>query len=419
MKLTLPNLIFATALATLILRIVVHKYLMTSCDDQWGIIIDAGSSGSRAHIFTWKEDRNNDLLLSLKEVSNKKIHPGISSYSTGQLAAQSLAPLLLYSQEIIPKQCWSKTRLELLATAGMRLVDPQKTKQIFTGIQEYLINSPYAFEPKQARVVPGDEEAVFDWLSVNFAKDNFVAKNKFVGVSDLGGASTQISFEVGNGGASKAHPGVRTIQVGAHAHSIYAVSRLHMGLYEAYKNTKTEYENEISGNSFPCQIPGNYHECERLTKQFINHHANKDMSKLGNTAIAPPIKPTVTFYGLDNYAKLANVHFSLTRHPDSRELPPKAFVDPDMASFQTVAKKVCAMNWYELRNLVPRKAAKDRLLQHSCFGLIYIHLLLKEVYKMENNPLIFAHSVGDIDGSWATGAAISSFKKPVSDAQRI
>ena len=253
-----------------------HKYLMTSCDDQWGIIIDAGSSGSRAHIFTWKEDRNNDLLLSLKEVSNKKIHPGISSYSTGQLAAQSLAPLLLYSQEIIPKQCWSKTRLELLATAGMRLVDPQKTKQIFTGIQEYLINSPYAFEPKQARVVPGDEEAVFDWLSVNFAKDNFVAKNKFVGVSDLGGASTQISFEVGNGGASKAHPGVRTVQVGAHAHSIYAVSRLHMGLYEAYKNTKTEYEYEISGNSFPCQIPGNYHECERLTKQFINHHANKD-----------------------------------------------------------------------------------------------------------------------------------------------
>lgn len=422
-KLTLPNLIFCAAFSTIFLRILVY-HALSHCDKEYGLIIDAGSSGSRIHIFSWKDDNKDDLLITLNEISALKITPGISSYNTGKDAGKSLVPLIHHAEELIPRHCWSKTNIHLMATAGMRLVKNSRAKEILTGIRNYLSSLPFIFHGRNARIVPGDEEAEFDWLSINFATSAFVEKKDFVGVTDLGGASTQISYHIastssfntGDSDTSTFQPGIRTLQVGAYSHTIYAVSRLHMGLYEAYKNTyKLHVNGQYNENTYPCQIPGDYYKCRALVIQFLNKHASEDMSQLGETANAPPIKTGSTFYGLDNFAKLANIHWTLEkRNPNSRKLPPTQFVNPDMESFQKVAIKLCSMDWYELRSLIPLKAAKDKLLAHSCFGLIYIKILLEDVYKLQDEDIsvIFAHTVGEIDGSWATGAAIAAFEKP-------
>ena len=417
-KLTLPHLIFCVATSTLLVRILISYLLYPNCN-RWGLIIDAGSSGSRIHIFTWKEYKS-DLLLSLKEVSNFKISPGISSFTPTE-ASQSLEPLLQHAKATVPQHCWAHTNLQLLATAGMRLVhqvNPARSTAIFDSLRNYLKTAPFLFDPPNARIVPGDEEAEFDWLSVNFATDGFVTKQKLVGAIDLGGASTQISFQVhpseqGSSVVDVAQlPGVRTLQVGAHAHSIYAVSRLHMGLYEAYTNTQQMYAQQEQ-DAFPCEIPGDYDKCQTVVQHFLTQHAEQDMSQLGLTAMAPPIQTGSTFYGLDNFAKLASIHFIFQRNPMSRQLPPQLFRSPNMKSYQNVAKQLCKMSWYELRSRIPIKVGKDKLLQHSCFGLIYVQLLLERVYRLKGGEvqLIFAHTIGQVDGSWATGAAISLFHK--------
>jgi len=416
---TLSNLIILVTCMTLLMKVALHfvAYSSSSSCAGWGLIIDAGSSGSRVHIFTWNE---NKFIETLKEVSTLKISPGISSYETGKEAGESLETLLSHARDIVPARCWSHTRLHLKATAGMRLVGEKRSNEIFEEIRSSLAGSSFKFLPTDAGVVLGADEAEFDYLSVNFALGKLVARTKqtsteFVGVTDLGGASTQISFEVEP--EQKNNPGVRTIALpgssSAAQRSIYAVSRLHMGLYEAFKNTRGD------DVSFPCALPGDYDKCARSIRQFIHKHAMEDMSNLGTTAVAPPrVKSVTTFYGLDNYAKLASVVFIMTRESQSKELPPQEFLQPDMKKWSKVARTLCALDWRELREIVPLKSAKDRLLRTSCFGIIYVTMLVEDVYNLrgggaeeERTKLIFAHSIGDVDGSWATGAAVKIFSQ--------
>ena len=419
---TLPNLIILVTCMSLLMKVALYFVANSSSAScvGWGLIIEAGSSGSRVHIFTWNE---NKFIETLKEVSTLKISPGISSYETGKEAGESLETLLAHARDIVPANCWSHTRLHLKATAGMRLVGEKRSNEIFEEIRLSLAGSSFKFLPTDAGVVLGADEAEFDYLSVNFA----VARTRSastIGVTDLGGASTQISFEVEP--EQKNNPGVRTIALpgssSAAQRSIYAVSRLHMGLYEAFKNTRRVHDeghDEGDDVSFPCALPGDYDKCARAIRQFIHKHAVEDMSNLGTTAVAPPrIKSVTTFYGLDNYAKLASVVFIMTRESQSKELPPQEFLQPDMKKWSKVAKTLCALDWRELREIVPLKSAKDRLLRTSCFGIIYVTMLVEDVYNLrggggeeERTKLIFAHSIGDVDGSWATGAAVKIFSQ--------
>ena len=411
-KITLPKLIMVTAFGTICLRLLTMFFTMNSCPG-YGIIIDAGSSGSRIHIFNWK---TNSFLSTLHEISKLKLYPGISSYKTGKEAGDSIVPLLHHGSTIIPPHCWSSTNIHLMATAGMRLVSETKSIEIFKGIRHTLQESPFQFESENAGILPGDKEAEYDWLSVNFATKAFVPSNNspFVGVSDLGGASTQISFEVNEADRNK--PGVKTIEMNAVQHSVYGVSRLHMGLYEAFRNTKKlqnsgESSFSTSSSSSPCNIPGDYKQCQLLVQRYVQKHAQEDMSQLGETAVAPTMKdPEMLFYGLDNFAKLNSIVFILNRNIKSRELPPEIFVNPDLNRWVDAAQRVCGMRSFrELRSIVPVKAAKDRILSSSCFGLIYVKALIEDVYKLQSKRLIFAHSIDDIDGSWATGASIAVF----------
>jgi hypothetical protein len=388
--------------------------MVSSCDG-WGLVIDAGSSGSRIHIFTWKKDNTDhqaNALHTLREVSKYKITPGISSFEPEE-AANSLSPLIAHAQKHVPNYCQTQTNIFLFATAGMRIVfqkQPSTAQAIFSAIRQFLATTPFIVgeEVKNVGIIPGNEEAVFDWLSVNFAIDINTKIVDTVGVIDLGGASTQIAFPVTPQNALE--PGVRQVQLQS-THFIYAVSRLHMGVYEAYDNTLKLVR---VGESFPCTIPGDFDQCSALVRQFIQKHAAEDMSQLDTTAVAPTIRnfqegKMMTFYGLDNFAKLSSIVFVLKRHERSRELPPKIFLKPNLNEWVDVGRRICAMGWHELRGTVPRKAAKDKLLGKSCFGLIYSKMLLEDVYLLKSQQLIFAHSIGDIDGSWAMGAAVSRF----------
>ncbi|KAJ7706954.1 nucleoside phosphatase family-domain-containing protein [Mycena rosella] len=186
----------------------------------FGIVIDAGSSGSRLQIYSWKDPRTitvekgSDLSKSLPKVEKgtregeewmTKVEPGISSYAhEPELVSGHLRPLLDHARDLVPPSLHSTTPLFLLATAGMRLLPGDQQASVLQHACNFLtrhshfnIEGPSAAGPcgSSVRIITGEEEGLFGWIAVNYLMDGFLGAQTTYGFLDMGGASTQIAFE--------------------------------------------------------------------------------------------------------------------------------------------------------------------------------------------------------------------------------
>ena len=98
----------------------VFFYPTHASDYDYGIIIDAGSSGSRLRIYRWKEQiAEPDVLPDMTETSSYKVEPGISAY--GQRLDDLdpyLRDLLAHATTNVPAESQNSTSIYLMATAG-------------------------------------------------------------------------------------------------------------------------------------------------------------------------------------------------------------------------------------------------------------------------------------------------------------
>ena len=89
----------------------------------FGIIIDAGSSGSRVHVYSWEEGSWNvgqeGNLPEITEDYNKKIKPGISSFGSDLAGIDTyIISLIDEAKAVVPAYKHRETRIYLFATAG-------------------------------------------------------------------------------------------------------------------------------------------------------------------------------------------------------------------------------------------------------------------------------------------------------------
>ncbi|KAA1086797.1 Golgi apyrase [Puccinia graminis f. sp. tritici] len=194
-------------------------------DRQFGIVLDAGSSGTRIQVYSWKSPRaqlnhrvtshQSTRVLPRIETGVQdgndwqlKVEPGISSFgSHPHHLGQYLKPLLDHALKLIPANQIATTPFYLLATAGMRLLPQLQQDGILEEVCSY-IKTHYRFRINQCsqhiQIISGEEEGTFGWVAVNYLMDGFdrpghpstgsQASSTF-GFLDMGGASTQIAFE--------------------------------------------------------------------------------------------------------------------------------------------------------------------------------------------------------------------------------
>ncbi|KAH9931692.1 nucleoside phosphatase family-domain-containing protein [Epithele typhae] len=190
---------------------------------RFGVVIDAGSSGSRLQIYSWKDARTvrmeqgADALRNLPQVRkgtekgeewSVKVEPGLSTFADNTEGVPTyLAPLLEHARSHIPPSMQPETPLFLLATAGMRLLSSEKQAEVLQSTCDFLrlhshfkIESPSSVGPcgSSVRIITGEEEGLFGWIAVNYLMDGFGGPNDnplTYGFLDMGGASTQIAFE--------------------------------------------------------------------------------------------------------------------------------------------------------------------------------------------------------------------------------
>ena len=138
-------------------------------------MIDAGSSGCRAHVFRYGVlGTPEGPLYVLPKHDSKKVKPGLSSFNNDPASAGiSLTGLVDFMKQQIPEDKWAVTPIYLKATAGLRMLNTETSDLIIASVQEFLSNphnSPFFFEPKYAQIIPGNEEGAFSWISVNYLK---------------------------------------------------------------------------------------------------------------------------------------------------------------------------------------------------------------------------------------------------------
>lgn len=268
-----------------------------------GIMIDAGSTGSRLHLYEWEPrvlrtpNEINQAVsgnrLSVPGTESRwteRLQPGLGGFGSicgsnsttteeelQQQIADYLRPLLQFAETILHEKAesWGKYPIYLRATAGMRILPPEQRARVISAVRAVLSNtsiSPFAFSSEQVRVISGEEEAIFDWTGVNFLLGNLVRASEGVGTAnsrtlhgalDLGGASTQIAFYEPT---EDIMSNLFKLQIGQAKHwNVYAHSFLFYGINEAIHRFNSRLiaslspeERLVKGVHNPC-FPTGYH----------------------------------------------------------------------------------------------------------------------------------------------------------------
>ncbi|CAO2817976.1 unnamed protein product [Amaranthus hypochondriacus] len=230
-------------------------------DNRYAVIFDAGSSGSRVHVFCF--DKNMDLVPignDLELFSQKK--PGLSAYASNpHEAAESLVSLLEQAKAVVPKALQPKTPVRVGATAGLRQLAGDAPEKILQAVRDLLNDrSDLKLEGNGVAVLDGTQEGSFQWVTINYLLGNLgKTYSNTVGVVDLGGGSVQMAYAVSESDAAKApkvsdgeEVYIRDMYLKGRKYHLYVHSYLHYGLLAA----RAEILKAVGHAENPCILTG-------------------------------------------------------------------------------------------------------------------------------------------------------------------
>jgi Golgi apyrase len=185
---------------------------------RYGVILDAGSSGTRVHIYKWRDPSiarqgasvkalHSLPVLETKDKWTNKIHPGVSTFGENpeRVGPDHLQKLFDHALQYIPNDAVEGTPLFLLATAGMRLLPDIQRTALLKQICSYTRSHTQFLLPDcdlHVQVIPGETEGLYGWIAANYLLGGFDSPEEHAhgkghhtyGFLDMGGASAQIAF---------------------------------------------------------------------------------------------------------------------------------------------------------------------------------------------------------------------------------
>ncbi|MCJ1316141.1 Golgi apyrase [Xylographa vitiligo] len=231
---------------------------------QYGIVADAGSSGTRIHIYRWLKSTNtrqeaeeHELrslpVVKTKKKWTKKIKPGISTFGDkpGLVGPDHLKELFDHALDIIPEDAVDGTPMFLLATAGVRLLPEMQREELLHQICSYAQKNTRFLLPDCAlhiQVIPGETEGLYGWIAANYLLGGFDSPQEHdhgkghhtYGFLDMGGASAQIAFAPNTTEAERHADDLkllrmRTVNGVATEYRVFVTTWLGFGVHEARK----------------------------------------------------------------------------------------------------------------------------------------------------------------------------------------
>ncbi|XP_063457001.1 ectonucleoside triphosphate diphosphohydrolase 6 isoform X9 [Pan paniscus] len=215
-----------------------HSPLGTAADGHevfYGIMFDAGSTGTRVHVFQFTRPPRETPTLTHETF--KALKPGLSAYADDvEKSAQGIQELLDVAKQDIPFDFWKATPLVLKATAGLRLLPGEKAQKLLQKVKEVFKASPFLVGDDCVSIMNGTDEGVSAWITINFLTGSLKTPGgSSVGMLDLGGGSTQIAFLPRVEGTLQASPPgyLTALRMFNRTYKLYSYSYLGLGLMSA------------------------------------------------------------------------------------------------------------------------------------------------------------------------------------------
>ncbi|RWR75733.1 Nucleoside phosphatase GDA1/CD39 [Cinnamomum micranthum f. kanehirae] len=394
----------------------------------YAVIFDAGSSGSRVHVYCF--DENLDLVPIGKELELfKQKKPGLSAYASNpQEAADSLQSLLQDAESVVPSVLHHKTPVRVGATAGLRALEGDTSDRILQAVRDFLEDkSSLKFKSDWVTVLDGSQEGAFQWVTINYLLGKLGKKySKTVGVVDLGGGSVQMAYAISEKDAAKSPkpaPGedsyVKELFLKGTKYFLYVHSYLHYGLLAARAEI-LKAENPEN----PCILNGYHGSYEYGGAKYEASAINSGSSyKECRRTVIKALKVNescthmkCTFGGVwnggggDGQKKLFVASFFFDRAAeagfvDSKQ--PVAKVKP--ADYQEEAQRACELSLEDAKNTYPHVEADN--LPYLCLDLTYQYSLLVDGFDIgpwQDITLVKQVKYGDalVEAAWPLGSAI-------------
>lgn len=380
---------------------------------RYGIMMDAGSTGSRTHVFEF--DFHPDGTIGLNKEIFEQVKPGLSSYKGDPKAASdSIVPLMEVARRDVPVSAVPCTPVALKATAGLRLIGAKAATAILERVDAMI--RTYGFDaPRDVAVVmDGRDEGPYAWITVNFLLEHLGAASKptTAAIMDMGGASTQIVFQPDRPDVALANAPAEFIYEATllgTKHRMYQNSYLGLGLKEAVKTAAKAQLKAGNGAAFAC-LPKGYEFAVSETEKLTNGGAQSFeacAAAIGKALIdksAPCGTAPCAFNGIYQ-PKLRDVFsgpiYAFSYFYDRIEawLPEDGQIT--VGTYKTVGTKLCASEGSE------GEMNKGTM----CADLAYLYTLLTEGYGLvDSEKLYIKKKIKGIETAWALGAMIEMMK---------
>ncbi|ESQ35390.1 hypothetical protein EUTSA_v10007743mg [Eutrema salsugineum] len=381
---------------------------------RYSVVIDAGSSGSRAHVFRyWIESGKPVFDFGEENYASLKLNPGLSSYADNpQGASASVAELVKFAKGRVPEGMLKKSDIRLMATAGMRLLQVNVQEQILQVTRGVLRSSGFRFRDEWASVISGSDEGMYAWVVANHALGSLGGDPlQTTGIVELGGASVQVTFV-----SSELVPREfsRTITYGNVSYSLYSHSFLHYGQDAAQEEFLESLRNSGEGIvTDPCTPKG----------YIVDKNSHKDSSGF----VVEENKFTASVQAAGDYSKCRSATLAMLQEGKGRFLATENFYytseffglkEKNWLSRMTLAgNSFCKEEWSKLKVKYPK--TKEKYLHGYCFSSAYIISMLHDSlgFALDDERIEFANKAGEkgISLDWALGAFILKTSTATSD----
>uniref|UniRef100_A0AAX7SGU2 nucleoside diphosphate phosphatase n=1 Tax=Astatotilapia calliptera TaxID=8154 RepID=A0AAX7SGU2_ASTCA len=345
------------------------------------------------------------FLVELPVLDNEMYHavkPGLSSYKDNpEEGGNTIRQLLRIAKKTVPEEDWRRTPVVLKATAGLRLLPEDKARALLK-------------EVRHVFSLPSDR--VLAWVTVNFLTGKTllvfcyggVSGQRTVGILDLGGGSTQITFLPKSKKTVQSAPTnyIANFDLFNQTYQLYTHSYLGNGLFAARFATLGALGADgldwkvFSSSCLPKKFrenvtfSGTTYKVSGIPDGYAGYKlCYYEVMKVIKGIIHQPyeVRGSSIFYAFSYY---------FDRAVESGLIDGSRGGTVEVRDFKKRAKEVC------------NKMTKYRAINpFLCMDMTYITCLLKEGFGFKDSTVLhLAKKVNNVETSWALGATFDYFR---------